>query len=73
MKHIIDRRTFVRHAATAGAGLVLAAKLGSRARAATPPPANGRLRIAVAGTNSRGLAHVELFGGVSTRSATASH
>ncbi len=64
MKHLVDRRTFVRQAATAGAGLFVAAQFGSLARAAKLPSANSRLRIAVAGTNSRGLAHVQLFAGL---------
>lgn len=64
MKYLINRRTFVRHSATAGVGLVLAAKFGMHARAASAPSANGRLRVAVAGTNSRGLAHVQMLAAV---------
>ncbi len=67
MNSSIDRRTFVRQAATAGAGLLLTSKLATLGRASTatsPPSANGRLRVAVAGTNARGLAHVQCFAGV---------
>jgi len=65
MSHPIDRRTFVRQAATAGAGILLTAKLASLGRASTTPPSpNNRVRVAVVGTNARGLAHVQCFAGV---------
>ncbi|HYD85224.1 MAG TPA: Gfo/Idh/MocA family oxidoreductase, partial [Opitutus sp.] len=60
----MNRRTFIRQATTAGVGLALAGKFATLARAAGSPSANRRLRIAIAGTNSRGLAHVALFGAV---------
>jgi predicted dehydrogenase len=57
----MNRRTFLRHTATAGAGLALAAKFGSLARAAAPASPNSRLRVAVIGTNGRGLQHIQCF------------
>ena len=60
MNMAVDRRTFLGKAAAAGVGLSLSG--GLRSRAQSPGPisgANNRLRVAVIGTNSRGLAHVE--------------
>lgn len=64
MNDLMNRRAFVRRAATAGAGVLFASPLASLGRAATPPSANSRLRVAIAGTNSRGLAHVQCLAGV---------
>src|SRR5690606_26017973 len=52
----IDRRTFVRKAATAGAGIMLFSNLSAATAAVS---ANRRVRVAIAGTNARGLAHVQ--------------
>jgi predicted dehydrogenase len=58
-----DRREFLKTSAAAGLGLALAASLPSWLRAAPESPAN-RLRIAVIGTNNRGLDHIEAIGGL---------
>jgi predicted dehydrogenase len=60
----MNRRTFLRHSATAGLSLGLAARLAPLARAATPPSPQRRLRVAVAGTNSRGLTHIQCLAAV---------
>lgn len=59
----LSRRKFIGGAA-AMAGSVLAASWPPRARAAAAGSANRRLRVAVAGTNSRGQAHVKAFAAV---------
>jgi predicted dehydrogenase len=64
MNHFLNRRAFLRQTAAAGLGLGLAGKFATLARAATPPSPNRRLRVAVAGTNSRGLAHIQCLAAV---------
>jgi predicted dehydrogenase len=68
MQHPLNRRNFIKRAGVAGAGLSLASYLtpfarGQQAAPASPSVnvmgANARLRVAVIGTNGRGLAHVE--------------
>jgi predicted dehydrogenase len=59
-----DRRDFIKTGAAAGIGLGLAAAAPSWLRAQPPGP-SGRLRVAVIGTNSRGLEHIECLGGIS--------
>ena len=58
-----DRREFIKTGTAAGLGLGLAAALPSWVRADPQSPAS-RLRVAVIGTNSRGLEHVECLGGI---------
>jgi len=63
----LNRRDFLKQAGAAGLGLGLASHLGSDANAAAPAGVsaprsigpNDTLRVAVIGTNGRGLAHVE--------------
>lgn len=64
MNHTLNRRTFLRQTATAGLSFGLAGKFASLARAVTSPSANSRLRVAVVGTNSRGLAHIQCLASV---------
>ncbi len=59
-----ERREFIKTGAAAGIGLGLAAALPTWLRAQPPSP-SGRLRVAVIGTNSRGLEHIECLGGIS--------
>src|ERR1017187_223330 len=67
MSNPINRRDFLKQAGAAGLGLGLASQIGSVAHAAasaikplgrTVSP-NDKLKVAVIGTNGRGLAHVE--------------
>jgi predicted dehydrogenase len=57
-----SRRDFLKTGAAAGLGLGLAAALPSWLRADTP--GTGRVRLAVIGTNGRGLSHIEALGGI---------
>jgi predicted dehydrogenase len=59
-----DRRQFIKTGATAGLGLGLAATLPSWLRADPPPSPSNRVRLAVIGTNSRGLSHIESISGI---------
>jgi predicted dehydrogenase len=58
-----DRRDFIKKGTAAGIGLGLAAALPSWVRAQPASPSN-RLRVAVVGTNSRGLEHLACLGGM---------
>ncbi len=60
MNHLIDRRDFLRKGAAAGLGLGLAAAFPTVLRAA---PSN-RVRLAVIGTNNRGLDHLQSLSGI---------
>ena len=60
MSTLSDRREFIR--TTAAAGVALAA-MPSWLRSGAPG-ANGRVRIAVIGTNNRGLDHIEALSGI---------
>jgi predicted dehydrogenase len=60
MKTISNRREFIRTASAAGIGL---AALPAWIRADASSPAN-KVRIAVMGTNSRGLDHIEALSGI---------
>ena len=68
----IDRRYFLKQAGTAGLGLGAAGYLGSLAKAdsQTAPTsirkieANDKIKAAVIGTNSRGLAHINCLGNI---------
>jgi predicted dehydrogenase len=60
MKNPIDRRDFIK--TTAAAGVALAA-LPVWIRAGTSSPSN-RVRVAVVGTNNRGLDHIEILSGI---------
>jgi predicted dehydrogenase len=59
---LTDRRQFIRTTAAAGAAL---AALPAWLRAASPG-SNERVRVAVVGTNNRGLEHLETLGGIET-------
>ncbi len=65
MKSPINRRKFIQRAGTAGVGLGLASYLSPFAKAQSPAPsintlgANDSLRVAVIGTNGRGMAHIQ--------------
>jgi predicted dehydrogenase len=67
MLNSINRRDFLKQAGTASLGLSLATHIGSTANAATAASGSARrtigpndtLKVAVIGTNGRGLAHVE--------------
>jgi predicted dehydrogenase len=67
--HSLPRREFLKRAGAAGLGLSLGSYFQSRARAAEPdkrkPGPNETLSVAVIGTNSRGLAHIEALSGLS--------
>ena len=64
MNTTTDRREFIKTGAAAGLGLGLAAALPSLLRAQPPQSPGNRLRLAVIGTNSRGLEHVACIGGI---------
>jgi predicted dehydrogenase len=65
MSKPINRREFLRKGAAAGLGLGLAAGLPSWLRAASGAGApSNRLRLAVVGTNNRGLDHIEALSGI---------
>ncbi len=57
-----NRRDFLKTGAAAGLGLGLAAAMPAWLRA-NPTPGN-RVRLAVIGTNGRGLTHIEALGGI---------
>jgi predicted dehydrogenase len=57
-----SRRDFLKTGAAAGLGLGLAAAIPSWLRAAESP--GNRVRVAVIGTNGRGLTHIEALGGI---------
>src|SRR5689334_11135089 len=65
MKSPINRRKFIQQAGTVSVGLTLASYLsprklfGQAAPSANVSGSNDSLRVAVMGTNGRGLAHVE--------------
>ena len=59
----MNRRQFLKSGSAAAVGLGLAASLPRTLRAQAPGPSN-RVRIAVVGTNSRGLSHIESLGGI---------
>jgi predicted dehydrogenase len=67
MKRAFTRRSFLKSATAAGAGIGLGmAGVGQGAESSTGPSinvlgANDKVRIAVVGTNSRGLVHVDCF------------
>ena len=66
MNNLSDRREFLKTSAAAGIGLGLAAAAPSWLRAeapAAPGPAN-RVRLAVIGTNNRGLDHIDAIAGI---------
>jgi predicted dehydrogenase len=70
MQKSINRRDFIKRAGTAGVGLSLASYLSPLARGqnASAPSintigANDKIRVAVIGTNGRGIAHVECLTG----------
>jgi len=60
MHNLIDRREFIRKGSAAGLGIGLAAAMPSVLRAA---PSN-RVRVAVVGTNNRGLDHIQSLSGI---------
>jgi predicted dehydrogenase len=67
--HPISRRDFLGRTAIAGAGISLTGTNLLRAKEAPPAPArkigaNDRITLAVIGTNSRGLSHIESLGGI---------
>jgi predicted dehydrogenase len=64
MNNLSDRREFIKTGAAAGLGLGFAATLPSWLRAEPPPSPGNRVRLAVIGTNSRGLDHIEAIGGI---------
>jgi predicted dehydrogenase len=64
MKTEIDRRQFFKAGAVAGASLGLAAAVPSWLRADPAVGAGSRVRLAVIGTNGRGLAHIDALSGI---------
>src|SRR5437879_1917775 len=67
MRDPINRRNFLKKAATAGLGLGVANLITSRtnrAWAQVSPGANNKLTVAVIGTNGRGMAHIECLTGL---------
>jgi predicted dehydrogenase len=60
MTTLVGRRSFIRTSATAGIGL---AALPSLLRAGTSGPSN-TVRVAVIGTNNRGLDHIQALAGI---------
>jgi predicted dehydrogenase len=60
MNYGIGRRSFVQQAAAAGIGFGLAGWSSARAQAG----ANNRIRVAVIGTNSRGMQHIDCLAGL---------
>ena len=68
MRDSINRRDFLKLTSTAAAGVGLANCLGPTASLAAPAlrklGANDKLTVAVIGTNSRGLAHIECLTGL---------
>jgi predicted dehydrogenase len=59
-----DRRQFFKTGLAAGAGLGVAAALPSWLKAGPQQSPGGRVRLAVIGTNGRGLAHIDALGGI---------
>ncbi len=59
-----DRREFIKTGAAAGLGLGLAAALPTWLRADAPTSPAARTRLAVIGTNNRGLDHIQMLGGI---------
>jgi predicted dehydrogenase len=63
MQNPLNRRNFIKRAGTAGVGLGVISYLSPFARGQSPSigaaGANDKLRVAVIGTNGRGIAHVE--------------
>ena len=64
MSNTTNRREFIKTGTAAGLGLGLAATLPSWLRADPPPSPASRVRLAVVGTNSRGLDHIEAICGI---------
>jgi predicted dehydrogenase len=65
MSNLTNRRDFLRKSAAAGLGLGVAAAAPSWLRAASGAAApSNRLRLAVVGTNNRGLDHIEAISGI---------
>jgi len=64
MSNPIDRREFIKSGAAAGLGLGLAAALPSALKAAPLQGPNARVRVAVMGTNSQGLVHIQSLAGI---------
>ena len=68
MRNAINRRDFLKLTGAAGAGLGLLQYGSGALRAAAPAVgatgANGKLTMAVVGTNGRGLAHIECLTGL---------
>lgn len=64
MNNLSDRREFLKKSAAAGVGLGLAAATPSWLRGQGPAGANSRVRIAVIGTNNRGLDHIDAISGI---------
>ena len=60
MTKLSNRREFIRTATAAGAGLA-ALPVWVRAQPGSP---SGRVRVAVVGTNNRGLDHIEALAGI---------
>ncbi len=67
----LDRRNFIKSGVLASAGFGLSSTLASMLQAQTAPaagnakgPPSKRVRVAVVGTNGRGLAHIEALGGI---------
>jgi predicted dehydrogenase len=58
-----NRREFLKNGTAAGLGLSLAAAVPAWLRADPASPA-GKVRLAVIGTNNRGLDHIEAIGGI---------
>src|SRR5882757_7804517 len=65
MQHPLNRRNFIKRAGVAGVGLSLTSfarplfAQGQSSPSINTLGANAKLRVAVIGTNGRGLAHVE--------------
>jgi predicted dehydrogenase len=64
MSNPIDRREFIRSGAAAGLGLGLASVLPSVLKAAPSQSPGNRVRVAVMGTNDRGLNHIKALAGI---------
>lgn len=66
MRDAIDRRTFLKQTSVAGLGLSLSGYLSRAAESGMPrkPGPNDTVRVAVVGTNGRGLAHIDCLTGI---------
>jgi len=71
MNNPIDRRSFLKTGVLASAGIGLSSSLASILKAQSAPAVGNpkgapsrRVRVAVVGTNGRGLAHIEALGGI---------